>query len=234
MNRLSLLVAVTIAVATAALADEPQPRPASARPDDVILTSDPDAIEFCAAVGEVKAKSGLGYQGGAESVNSTIRQRAAALGATVVQMQPPSTNALMITSGHGTAYRCSADALEKQRAKAAERRRREEEMERRASEPVICDAGADCEMKWSRVIPWLQDHSTWKFRNVTDTLITTEGPMETPNPAFEVTKVPSGDGKTYRISIRTFCGSALCDKQRLVDLRLNFRESLLKPVATAQ
>lgn len=58
--------------------------------------------------------------------------------------------------------------------------------------------------------------------------------METPDPAFEVTKVPTGDGKTYRIAMRAFCGSSGCNKKRIVTLRLNFREALIKPVVTDQ
>ncbi len=140
---------------------------------------------------------------------------------------------LMIMSGQGTAYRCSEEALAKQKAKAAEIARQAEEHERRASEPVVCEArGLRAEMVTSD--PVLQEHSTWKFRNLTDTLITTEGPMETPDPAFEVTKVPTGDGKTYRIAKRAFCGSSGCNKQRIVTLRLNFRETLLKPVVADQ
>jgi hypothetical protein len=72
-----------------------------------------------------------------------------------------------------------------------------------------------------------------KFRNVTDTLITTEGPMETPDPAFEVTKVPTG-GKTYRIAMRAFCGSSGSNRKRVVELRLNFRETLIKPLGADQ
>jgi hypothetical protein len=61
----------------------------------------------------------------------------------------------MIMSGNGTAYRCSAEALARQKAKAAGIARQAEELERRASEPVVCEAGADCELKWSRAEPEL-------------------------------------------------------------------------------
>jgi hypothetical protein len=228
----ALLGSMVVSLAAA----EEEKRSARVPPEQVVLTlpSDGEAVEFCTALGEVKAKSGMGYGAGEESVRSTIRQRAAAMGANVVQMRPPALSGLMIMSGNGTAYRCSDEALAKQKAKAAGIARQAEELERRASEPVVCEAGADCELKWSRVIPWLQEHSTWKFRNVTDTLITTEGPMETPDPAFEVTKVPTGDGKTYRIAMRAFCGSSGCNRKRIVELRLNFRETLIKPLGADQ
>jgi len=96
-------------------AAEKEKRPARVAPEQVLLTlpSDNEAVEFCTALGEVKAKSGMGYGAGEESVRSTIRERAAAMGANVVQMRPPALSGLMIMSGNGTAYRCSDEALAK-------------------------------------------------------------------------------------------------------------------------
>jgi len=159
---------------------------------------------------------------GEESVKATIRKRAAALGANVVRMAGMSFN--FVTAGRGTAYGCSADALEQQQTKA-------NEITRRANAPITCTAGTDCELRWARVMVWLQDHSEWKFRNVTDTLITTEGPLETMKPAFEVTKVPAGDGKTYRITMRAFCGSGDCEKV-IRKLRANFYDTITASIAT--
>jgi hypothetical protein len=108
-------------MAVSLAAAEEEKRPARVAPEQVLLTlpSDNEAVEFCTALGEVQAKSGMGYGAGEESVRSTIRQRAAAMGANVVQMRPPALNGLMIMSGQGTAYRCSEEALAKQKAKAA-------------------------------------------------------------------------------------------------------------------
>lgn len=225
--RSSLLVitaVLTFVVTVLAIADERQT--SFAKSDDVRLSWDDDDVEFCSRLGDVKAKSGwggsMGSGMGEESVKATIRKRAAALGANVVRMEGMSFN--FVTTGKGTAYSCSADALEQQQAKAGE-------ITRKAAAPITCAAGGDCELKWARVMVWLQDHSEWKFRNVTDTLITTEGPLETMKPAFEVTKVPAGDGKTYRITMRAFCGSGNCEKL-IRKLRANFYDSMTAPVTT--
>jgi hypothetical protein len=34
--------------------------------------------------------------------------------------------------------------------------------------------------------------------------------------------------------MRAFCGTSGCNKKRVVELRLNFRETLIKPVGTDQ
>jgi hypothetical protein len=187
-----------------------------ARAADVRLTFDGDDAEFCVERGGVRAKSGMGFTGGEESVRATLAKRAAALGANVVLVREIAFNFVM--SGHGMAYKCDADALDQQRAKWAE-------VERRANTPTVCNAGIDCELKWSRVMLWLQDNSKWKFRNVSESLITTEGPLETLNPAFEATKVPTGDGTTYRIALRAFCGRNGCEKSN-VRLRAAFNDFL--------
>lgn len=211
-------------VCASAVADDSRTLPT--KPEDVRLSWDDDDIEFCSRLGQVKAKSGwggsMGSGMGEESVKATIRKRAAALGANVVRMEGMSFN--FVTAGSGTAYRCSEDALEQQQAKT-------KEIIRKASAPITCTAGADCELKWARVTVWLQDHSEWKFRNVTDTLITTEGPLETMKPAFEVTKVPAGDGKTYRITMRAFCGRGDCEKI-ILKLRASFYEAITAPATS--
>jgi hypothetical protein len=58
-------------------AAEKEKRPARVAPEQVLLTlpSDNEAVEFCTALGEVHAKSGMGYGAGEESVRSTIRER---------------------------------------------------------------------------------------------------------------------------------------------------------------
>jgi hypothetical protein len=73
-----LLGSMTVSLAAA----EEEKRPARVAPEQVLLTlpSDNEAVEFCTALGEVQAKSGMGYGAGEESVRSTIRQRAAAMG----------------------------------------------------------------------------------------------------------------------------------------------------------
>lgn len=226
MRRPALVITAVLTLVVSAFAVADDAKRSATRPEDVRLSWDDDDVEFCTRLGEVKAKSGwggsMGSGMGEESVKATIRKRAAVLGANVVRMEGMSFN--FVTAGSGTAYGCSADALQQQQAKS-------DEISQKASTPITCTAGVDCEVKWARVTLWLQDHSEWKFRNVTDTLITTEGPLETMKPAFEVTKVPAGDGKTYRISMRAFCGSGNCEKA-IRKLRANFYEVIIAPTAT--
>jgi len=199
---------------------------AAVNPDDVRLTWDSDDAEFCTALGEVKAKSGWGgSQGsakGLESVKATLRKRAAALGGNVVVLE--TLLADFMTNGAGKVYGCSDEAVSQQKAKSLE-------IARKAGAPITCTAGTDCEVRWSRVTLWLQTHSDWKFRNVTDTLITTEGPLETvAKPAYEVTKIPTGDGKTYRIVMRAFCGKGDCEKLINI-LKASFYDEVTAPIA---
>jgi hypothetical protein len=158
---------------------------------------------------------------GRASVEATLRKRAAALGGNVALVKDISTT--FGTSGSADAYQCSAEAVRKQQARAVEDARK-------AAATITCTAGTDCEVRWSRVTTWLQEHAKWKFRNVTDTLITTEGPLETASPAYEVTKIPLGDGKTYRIAMRAFCGvEDVCDKL-ILKLRVLFHDAITAPI----
>lgn len=215
---------VFVAVSSAAPAEE---KKNGSRPEDVRITSDADDVEFCEKVGEVKAKSGWGGSSGSgmgkASVEATLRKRAAALGANVAFLKDMSFD--FVTAGSADAYACSDEAFAKQKAKAAE-------VARKAAANITCTLGTDCEVRWSRVTTWLQENSQWKFRNVTETLITTEGPLETAKPAFEVTKVPVGDGKTYRIVMRAFCGVDGCEKH-ITKLRAAFYDAITAPIEAA-
>jgi hypothetical protein len=65
-------------------------------------------------------------------------------------------------------------------------------------------------------------------------LISTEGPMDTERPAFEATKMPNGDGKTYRISLRVLCGSiptnadSQCSDLGKMKIRADFADFVTK------
>ena len=144
-RRLFAVVLLGSMVVSLAAAEE-EKRAVRVAPEQVLLTltSDNEAVEFCTALGEVKAKSGMGYGAGEESVRSTIRQRAAGMGANVVHMRPPALNGLMIMSGQGPAYRGSEEALAKPKAQAAGLARHAEELDRRAARPRVGEAGADC------------------------------------------------------------------------------------------
>ena len=100
-----------------------------------------------------------------------------------------------------------------------------------ASRPVTCSQGSDCEVKWSRALIWVQDHSRWKLRIANDTLITTEGPFDTTDAAYSITKVPTGTG-TYTIVFRAGCGNMFGCVPSILELQasfLNFVMGSIKP-----
>jgi hypothetical protein len=79
-------------------------------------------------------------------------------------------------------------------------------LEQDAVRPVTCQQGPDCEIKWSRALHWAHSNSHWKLRIATDSLIMTEGPMDTDEAAFSIAKVAHGNGQ-YSIDFRAACGN---------------------------
>lgn len=186
--------------------------------DDVTFTEKKADVEFCKPLGDVKAKSGWGGSAGCDMgikrVKDTLAKRAAALGANFVILEDISCGPLG-ANGNGVAYACSAESLERQSEKQTAAKEE-------AGKEIRCETGSDCEMKWSRVTQWLLDHSEWKFRNVTDTLVTTEGPLDTAKPAYEVVKIPAGDGKTYLIKMRASCGEGFDCEELILEKKTSF------------
>lgn len=87
---------------------------------------------------------------------------------------------------------------------------------------VYCSGRDDCETKWALATRWLQNHSAYKFRNVTETLITTEGPLQSdPRAAFEITKFPKGGG-AYEIQMRAGCANIFGCQPSISELEDNF------------
>lgn len=98
----------------------------------------------------------------------------------------------------------------------------------KAGRVISCIAGPDCDAKWSRAMQWLQQNSSWKVTTATDMLLTTEGPLTTAKPAFEVTKVALRDGSGFEISMRAWCGTGDCD-ELIERLRDDFSTYVLTP-----
>ncbi len=90
-----------------------------------------------------------------------------------------------------------------------------------ASRPVTCSQGPDCEAKWGRALLWVQDHSRWKLRIANETIITTEGPFDTTDAAYSITKVPTGVG-TYNIAFRAGCGNIFGCVPGVLELQASF------------
>lgn len=98
-----------------------------------------------------------------------------------------------------------------------------------AARPVTCERGIDCEKKWATVLLWVQNNSVWKIRNVTDSLVTTEGPMETSDAAFVITKVPVNEHE-YRFDFKAVCGSPIgyC-YPHIAELQASFVTAIMGP-----
>lgn len=78
-----------------------------------------------------------------------------------------------------------------------------------AETPIYCHSEDECQVKWGRAILWVSDHSRWKIRNQTDSIITTEGPSEAYpfSAAYVVNRLPLGGGN-YQILVKLGCASS--------------------------
>jgi len=203
MRKLLLLAVVsTLTIACASATTESQ---------NVRFATTPDQVFGCIEKGPVGAKMMITI----DDARRSVLNKAAALGANVVRVdrEVPSLGTI-----EGVAFDCNTPVARERDAAFLEA----------ANRTITCTAGADCEYKWSRATEWLQQNSEWKFRTVTDTLITTEGPLETVKPAFEVARLSQGDGKTYRITMRAWCGAGNCE-QLILQLKKNFNEFISVP-----
>lgn len=90
-----------------------------------------------------------------------------------------------------------------------------------ANKPVYCEGGDDCEIKWGRAITWVLQNSYWKIKVQSDSLITTEGPLNTVYAAYQVQKVPLGNNK-YLIDMRLGCGNPFGCVPSVLELKASF------------
>lgn len=107
---------------------------------------------------------------------------------------------------------------------------RSAELQRMAAQPIICEKGQDCEIKWGRSILWITRNSHWKLRQQTDQLITTEGPFDTTDAAFTVNKVPIGNDR-YQIVMDCWCGNLFGCIPDLLSLKADFTQFVLQQPA---
>src|SRR5437773_1704606 len=70
-----------------------------------------------------------------------------------------------------------------------------------AAQPIYCQRGDECDVKWGRALRWVRDHSYYKLDKATATIITTQGPFASADrPAFTVTRSALGEGR-YQIEV---------------------------------
>jgi len=91
-----------------------------------------------------------------------------------------------------------------------------------AARTITCQAGSDCEVKWSHIVRWLNINSEYKIQTITDSFIQTFGPVDDATWAFNVTKVAEGGG-IYTIDVKMLCGTPIgCyPKESVVRASLN-------------
>jgi membrane-associated protease RseP (regulator of RpoE activity) len=75
---------------------------------------------------------------------------------------------------------------------------------------ITCADAADCSVKWGRALQWVSQTSFYKIRIATDSLITTEGPIDdvgySTKSALTINKMPLGDGSA-EISFQSGCAN---------------------------
>jgi hypothetical protein len=76
-----------------------------------------------------------------------------------------------------------------------------------ANAKVVCENASHCERLWEFAQVWVAQTSGYKMRTITNNIIWTEGPLvQRVELAYEITKVPAGDGK-YEIVVAAGCGN---------------------------
>lgn len=175
-------------------------------------------VEGCTLKGTVSTA----MMASADDAQAQLLNKAAALGGDTVLVN--NVNQFW-GSGNATVYDCRTPARD---SIVATNEAALAELQQRAGRQVTCLAGPDCEYKWSQAMLWIQNNSAWKFRTVADNLMTTEGPLETTKPAFEVTRMATGDGQNYRIGIRAWCGAGNCEL-KILQLKANFVDFVNTP-----
>lgn len=55
---------------------------------------------------------------------------------------------------------------------------------------VVCGRGPECDAKWRRALEWVQVNSRWRVLEATETVIKTEGPLDSLVPAFTIQRSP--------------------------------------------
>jgi hypothetical protein len=100
-----------------------------------------------------------------------------------------------------------------------------------ASRPITCSEGQDCEVKWGRAFRWVQDNSRWNIRTANDTLITTEGPRDTTDAGYEISKDLTDKG-IYSISFHAWCGNRFGCFPSISELQVSFVTFVKGPMKT--
>jgi hypothetical protein len=81
-------------------------------------------------------------------------------------------------------------------------------LQKEADQDMTCEAGPDCEAKWSRAREWAEVNTRWEIQTADDTIIKTNGPYDTSDPALILRKTPKPDDESeYTLSLEVVCNN---------------------------
>jgi len=102
-------------------------------------------------------------------------------------------------------------------------------LEKDAGRSVTCQAGTDCEQKWSLVEQWIKTNSPYPIIANSDSLIATADPLRLDDSlSFTAVKTPGGND-TFDIVLDITCNDWFrCPHARL-DARSRFADSIMGP-----
>ena len=85
-----------------------------------------------------------------------------------------------------------------------------EAVEKARNVTITCVDTKDCNVKWARATQWVSGNSYFKLQIANESIITTEGPINSAaiahNSAISVNRLPKGDG-TSSIVFKSWCAN---------------------------
>jgi hypothetical protein len=97
-------------------------------------------------------------------------------------------------------------------------------------EPIRCQAGTDCNLKWERAYKWVVESSGLKLKTKTDDLIkTVEPPKESRTLVVTISKNPTSQSGIYEIDFIGGCASALSCIPSVAESRTSFANFVSAP-----
>lgn len=97
---------------------------------------------------------------------------------------------------------------------------------KKAKPIVICDDGADCDVKWGRGAAWIREHSKFQIAVDKPAILATYGPVyANVDLSYVLTKRLRKDGK-FDISARAWCGNVITCRPKSKDAILSLSRAI--------
>ncbi len=98
-----------------------------------------------------------------------------------------------------------------------------------SKEPLTCANKEECDFYWQRAQAYVSKNSTYRIQSVTDTVLTTDGPIYgSAENAYHLIKVPNADGSAT-IEVQIACDNPLgCHPDRTVEA-INLKRFVREP-----